>query len=195
MSSAFQILRFELATSEVDSFVKSSNEIRKFLETQTGYRGGSSFIIKKARVRRTTENGLVLIEFDSVPNLQSANNAWLTSASMKAQSPDSRNFVPNITTLSIVEQHGLRPLEMASGSFISLSIRTADPGRELELINDFKIVFGEMTVIPGLRGWAIGAQSDLAERLFGIALWDDEESYLSTLPKSLPYNLEFLQKI
>lgn len=101
----------------------------------------------------------------------------------------------DVKPIRVIKSSGLRPYEAADNSIASVSLRVSDPGAAQDLMDDYDIVFNELTPIKGLRGWLYGQTLNLDEEVFGIAIWDDEASLATSIPLRSSYQVTAFRKV
>src|SRR5207253_5675869 len=99
-----------------------------------------------------------------------------------------------VTVFDLDSSAGLRPGDAPNGAYLSLSKRIAPPGFGEELESELDSIFGYLAVIPGYLGHAYGSHCTLPDQVPGLALSKSEESFLSAITKSTPYELRLSKK-
>jgi|GEM_PF-4860145 len=195
MSQIIQVYKAEIQEDRIDALVKQQKQVANFLKKRPGFLGNSTFVIEKNSSKRTEDNFLSILQFDSTTSFQSALDALSAYSEHHSDLKSSDIFSGNLLSIKIYKSQGLTPHELLPGTLLSMSSRVAEPGRAQELLDDFELMFRELAPIAGLRGWSFGSQNDLSELIFGFAFWDDEASYRISLPKNSSYELALYRKI
>ncbi|MER3496709.1 MAG: hypothetical protein C4320_08045 [Armatimonadota bacterium] len=102
---------------------------------------------------------------------------------------------PSVRFITVRASGGQGPSDMATGTYLSISDRNAEPGRAAELAQDYEFVFGSLSVLPGFAGYLYGPYGGLEEKLFGFALWSDEESLRESIARHLRHQLRIYEKV
>jgi hypothetical protein len=101
----------------------------------------------------------------------------------------------DVIRMRVTAWHGDACQRTPLGSYLSLSIRTGDPGMGKQLDEDLEMVFGEMQVINGYIGAVRGCNDVLEEEIIGIALWNTEDAFRQSLPKKTLYEVKLYSKV
>lgn len=97
----------------------------------------------------------------------------------------------DVTRVRVAGRAGVRLSQTALTTFLSMSVRVADPGYGPELISEVGNVLVELSLLPGFLGSIYGTNSALDEEVVGIATWASQSAYQGSLPrKSGPRKLE-----
>jgi heme-degrading monooxygenase HmoA len=97
--------------------------------------------------------------------------------------------------VNVVAQSGGLISEMPVGSFLSASLRNAEPGRAHELAKDYDLVFENLSFIDGFAGFAYGPSNHVEEQMVGFAWWNTAEAYLASLPPQIFYEIRLFRRI
>lgn len=102
-----------------------------------------------------------------------------------------------IHTVRIVERTTLRsqPLDNGIGGYLSVSQRVADIGYEADLHEELERIFEELTVIDGFLGAMIAQRDILPQEFFGLVAWSTQEAFVRSLPRTMPYEVRFYQRL
>jgi hypothetical protein len=92
---------------------------------------------------------------------------------------------PNVLRVSTTTEFGAMKERLELCQYLSLVVRVSEPGYSKELQADLDRVFEESRVIPGFTGYVVGYRDTLEEEVIGIASWDGEESFRSSLPQGI----------
>ncbi len=89
-----------------------------------------------------------------------------------------------------------RVSESHRSSYLSMSVRIADPGYGPELLEEIGRIFDELHLIPGCLGSVYGPNAALEEEVVGIVTWDSEDAFISSLPPGSKYvrQIEFYSR-
>jgi len=102
---------------------------------------------------------------------------------------------PDLRIFRIDGHSGLTPQAAPLASFMSLSIRRADPGLGAEIESEVSQIFESLAFTPGYLGGLWGPNLALEEEVLGMALWETREAYASTLPAKPIYELMLFERI
>jgi hypothetical protein len=101
----------------------------------------------------------------------------------------------DVTVFELDSFSGTRPSDAKSGTFLSVSRRVASPGLGEELERELDWIFGSLALIPGYLGHLYGSHVSVADQVLGLVLWESEESFRQSLPRSTPYRLSLYRKV
>jgi heme-degrading monooxygenase HmoA len=164
--------KFMREVSKVDGFISSS--IWASLAEPTEFA-----MLNHYRAKEAAENALQLASEGDFLNL--ATRAFSSPLDIKQ----------NIVTY----ERGTDPGDMARGSFMSLSDRSADPGHGPDLEAELKRIFTELEAIEGFRGAVVCHNCMLEEEVMGIVLWDKVEAFLQSLPSKILYEVKLYTRV
>ena len=102
---------------------------------------------------------------------------------------------PSVRLLRVRASQGRRATTMPEDSYLSISDRTADPGLEDELAQDYHDVFTSFEAIPGFAGWAYGPDGTLEEHIYGLAFWLSREALGVSLKPDIRHELRIYRKL
>jgi len=88
----------------------------------------------------------------------------------------------DIQRYRIAGERGVPEYEVAIGSCLSLSVRSADPGLGWDLNAELARILDEIALLPGFLGSMHGRSAKVHEEVMSIALWADEDSYRASVP-------------
>ncbi len=80
-----------------------------------------------------------------------------------------------------------------SATYISSSVRVAEPGYGVEMVEELDRVFAELRFIPGYLGSLIGVNESLPEEVLGLVAWSSPEAFAASLPRSVPYSVKLFK--
>lgn len=102
---------------------------------------------------------------------------------------------PSVRLIRVRASQGRRAANMPADSYISISDRTADPGLEDDLAQDYHNVFLSFEAIPGFAGWAYGPDGTLEEHIYGLAIWETREALGMSLKPDTRHELRIYRKL
>ncbi len=117
---------------------------------------------------------------------------------------DQRSFTSAQNVLSLpadvvrcrtFQARGLVTTDAPTGSYLSLSIRTSEPGYGPELAEELERIFDELQIIPGFLGSFVGVNDALEEEIVGLASWASEDAFRTSLPKRSPYEVNLFKRV
>lgn len=101
----------------------------------------------------------------------------------------------SVRTIRVRGRGGRAPHQMANDTYLSISDRSAEPGRADELAADYDQVFGSFGVIGGFAGYLYGPYGGLEEKIYGLALWDTEAALQESISKPMRHELRIYRKM
>jgi hypothetical protein len=165
------------------------SKLKRKLGRFDGYYGASAW--------ESVESGdeiMILVEFrqddcgDNTLQRFSRDKLAFEEANLAASPAD-------VTVFEVQSSSGLRPSDASSGQYLSVSRRIASPGLGEELERELDWIFGSLAVIPGYLGHLYGSHVSVSDKVLGLVLWESEESFRKSLPKSAPYRLHLYRKV
>ena len=102
---------------------------------------------------------------------------------------------PDVVRVAVHGRQGESVAGAELGSYLSVSIRVADPGMGGELVSELDRIFQEIAVIPGFNGAEFGPNDTLAEEIVGFATWDTPEDFAMSLPAGALYEVKLFKRI
>ena len=177
--STVVIAHAHIRTDALDSVTDYLAEARAALAQQVGFRAMDVYYRSEAE----PEQLLLLTLYDDADTAE-AGLAVLTEERLTLTE---RGLVD--TTSDISRMETFRQIGAASGAVVSLSRRTADPGRGQELIEDVADVMDSLSAIGGFLGALVGPNESMPEQVFGLAFWDNYFAYNESLPAQLVYEV------
>lgn len=107
----------------------------------------------------------------------------------------SKASVPNVVRLELLGRIGHRILDAPMGSYLSMSLRVANPGYSDELASELDRIFTEISLIEGFLGAEYGRNDTLADELIGLAAWDHAESFQASVPEGTIYDVRLYRRL
>jgi heme-degrading monooxygenase HmoA len=101
---------------------------------------------------------------------------------------------PEVRRGAVVFHHGKQPPQVPVGSYASLSVRVAEPGRGRELQSELSRIFGELSLIDGYLGSAVCASETLSEEAVGLVFWHNPQAFQMSLPNKALYDVAFYRR-
>ena len=96
--------------------------------------------------------------------------------------------------LSVIHAEGALAHGLAQAPALSISIRIAEPGYGLELVDVYLRTFAELAAIPGFAGMLVAVNQNLAEEVVGLCAWDDEAAFRASLPRQKVYQVKLYER-
>ncbi|HVT12487.1 MAG TPA: hypothetical protein VHE55_09485 [Fimbriimonadaceae bacterium] len=189
MSAHMLVVRNDSPSERLALISEYIGKLKKKLGRLDGYYGSSAW---QSCLR--DDEVMILVEFredrrgDEALRRFSKDKLAIDEAKLSAEPAD-------IVVFDLQSRNGVRPSDAPLGSFLSLSRRVAAPGFGDDLQRELENTFGSLTVIPGYLGHVQGSHPTLPDRVLGIAVWSSEESFRSSLPANLPFELKLFRKI
>lgn len=81
------------------------------------------------------------------------------------------------------------------GSYLSLSIRTSEPGYGSDLADEVERIFQELKLIGGCLGSYVGVNDKLEEEILGLVTWKSEHAFRSSVPMRPPYDVQLFRRV
>ena len=81
------------------------------------------------------------------------------------------------------------------GTYLSLSVRTAEPGYGTDLAAEVERIFEELELIDGYLGSYIGMNDTLEEEVLGMVTWTQEHAFRSSVPMRPPYDVQLFRRV
>jgi len=86
-------------------------------------------------------------------------------------------------------------LETPIDSYLSLSVRTSEPGYGQDLAEELEQIFAELQLIPGYLGSYVGVNDALDEEAVGIVAWATDEAFKKSMPKKSTYPVNLFRRV
>ncbi|RYG30182.1 hypothetical protein EON81_25380 [bacterium] len=107
----------------------------------------------------------------------------------------SKASVPNVIRLEVLGRVGQNILAAPKDSFLSMSLRVANPGYSDELAQDLDRIFNEISMIDGFLGAEYGCNDTLPDELVGLAAWRGAESFQASVPEGTIYDVRLYRRL
>lgn len=102
----------------------------------------------------------------------------------------------DVLRVRVLGRTGKRLSSCESPSYLSMSIRVADPGYGADLASEIDMIFQELAFLPGCLGSVYGENDVLTEEIVGLVTWASHEAFQSSLPPGLaPYEVRLMERI
>jgi len=107
------------------------------------------------------------------------------------------DFQPaDVLRVRVVGRHGPSLVKSPKNSYLSMSVRVADPGYGPDLTEEIERIFTELEFIPGHVGSVFGPNDSLDEEIVGIVMWDSYQAFQSSLPPGhAPYEVRLFDRV
>ncbi|CAN5613250.1 hypothetical protein BH11ARM2_BH11ARM2_21720 [soil metagenome] len=103
--------------------------------------------------------------------------------------------VPDVIRLGILGRIGGAVLSAPVGSYLSMSLRIANPGYSEELAYELDRTFTEISLIEGFIGAEYGSNDTLIDELVGLAAWGGAESFHASVPEGTIYDVRLYRRL
>lgn len=182
----------EVRVNELDVFgVETySHDARERLSTVEGWQGLSLW-----RDVQNREQMLVIYEHDS---LQSAENGLVALSDIKLLAEQqTMDYRPaEVLRVRVTGRVGGVLDSFPASSFLSASVRVADPGYGKDLDDEIGHIFDELRYIPGYLGSVHGSNESLDEEIVGLVAWESEAAFKMSLPPGkTPYAVRLFNRV
>jgi heme-degrading monooxygenase HmoA len=94
-----------------------------------------------------------------------------------------------------LQAKGQRITDAPLGSYMSMSMRSSEPGYGKELAEELERIFEELQVIPGFLGSYVGVNDALEEEIIGLISWRTEEAFRASVPARSPYEVHLFRRV
>lgn len=185
MTQALNLSQFTIPADQAES-------ARKILTSSSNLVGQSSGLISSTvwqNVPNQTEFARLTF-FESVADIHSFYDQIQGSDELVTAIQE-YGISPDVSKASVDWAHHFQPAKLMEHPFVSVSERALDPGRGKDWVEKLKNNFEEISILPGYRGSAICTDIETPEIVIGLAFWDDEESYVSSIPSNPSYPIRF----
>jgi len=102
---------------------------------------------------------------------------------------------PDVVRVAVHGRQGESVANAELGSYLSVSIRVADPGMGADLMAELDRIFQEISLIPGFKGAEFGPNDTLAEEIVGFATWEDPQSFQMSVPAGTLYEVRLFRRV
>ena len=132
----------------------------------------------------------------SYANLEAAEAGLEAVASRKLLAETTHHTgVPDVTRVFVAKKkrRGIHGAKV--GQYLSKSVRVADPGYADDLVEELDRIFDELSILPGYLGAEIGKNESLEEEIVGMAAWESEAAFESSVPPGRLYEIRLYRRI
>lgn len=98
-------------------------------------------------------------------------------------------LVPDVTQFRSARNVQVHLNKVHESEFMSLSMRSMDPGMEGDWIDKLENNFREVSMIGGFEGAIVGLETDSSLRVLGLAFWQTEEAFKRSVPSNPDYEI------
>jgi hypothetical protein len=103
--------------------------------------------------------------------------------------------LPDVHEMKVVDSFGKAAASIEIGQYLSLSRRTADPGRADDLLSEMSEILYPLRFIEGFLGYAYGEHVSNEEEVFGAVFWGDRKSFDESVPRGSFYEIRLFVRI
>lgn len=177
----------ELDLAHMDSYYEN---LRQKLSAHPGFIGLSLW-----RMTGSYDELLVVQEYRDHAASEAGMEAMANSR-LLAETHTADYNPAELLDMEVAGRYGVRISQTPVPSYLSMSVRVADPGYEEELIEKLSDIFAELSLIPGFLGAVYGCREALREEAVGVAIWESAEAFSRSLPpKQIKYQVKLYEKI
>jgi heme-degrading monooxygenase HmoA len=112
-----------------------------------------------------------------------------------AHAPVTINAPADVIRVRKIKAMGPNIATAPIASYLSMSVRTSEPGYGKELAEELERIFDELQFFPGSKGSFIGCNDSLEEEVVGLVTWNTEQDFRASLPKRSPYPITAYMRI
>ena len=183
------LARLHVPASAVEQFWDGSLAISNMASTMPGFIGQSIWCDLT-----DPESFLVVLEtVDEASAVNIMQETVISSVFEKLQ--EQVEGTPTARWIKVRIFRGEPISSMPDGTFLSASLRTAEPGRAFELEQDYDMLFENLSYIDGYLGHANGPVNKLDEQMIGLVWWSTIEAYKSSLPNQTFYDIRLFRRV
>ena len=161
-------------------------DVNAKLMTVEGFKGLSVW-----RDVSDAESFLVIYDYASPESADEGLQA-VTQARTIAESQTADFRPADVIRMHVDAQSQVRIHEADATTYLSMSVRFADPGYGPELANEIGMIFDELRIMPGFVGSAYGTSDSLEEEVIGLVTWESPEAFSASIPPTKRPNQVFL---
>ena len=137
---------------------------------------------------------LALYHYDSPENADLgleavASRKLLTEATVHSDTP------PDVRRVAVQGKVGQNIFNTGLHQVISVSVRVADPGFGASLADEVGRILHELQLLPGYLGGEFGRNDSLDEEVIGLAAWENEAEFQSSVPVGTIYDVRVYRKV
>ncbi|HLO99518.1 MAG TPA: antibiotic biosynthesis monooxygenase [Fimbriimonas sp.] len=170
-------------------FWHAVKQMREIMQVQPGFVGFSLWIDHS-----DPESYLMVLEAKSEASVGASLREVVQSEAFEAlQGP--LEGVSSNRWIKLLARRGVTIESMPPDSFMTASVRLAEPGMADNLAADYALVFESLSVLPGFRGFGYGPANNLAEQFIGLAWWDSMDDMMRSLPAGKVPKLKFFRRV
>lgn len=101
----------------------------------------------------------------------------------------------DVMRVRLLTQTGSDVSSYQVGTYLSISVRNADPGYGPDLAEEMERIFGEIAFLDGYLGSVVGVNDGLDEEIVSVVHWKSESAFQTLMPKMPPYEVRLYQRI
>ena len=118
-----------------------------------------------------------------------ASKKLLTEATVISSGP------ADVTRVSVIHKKRSGIFSAKVGQYLSKSVRHSDPGYGDELVDELDRIFDELALLPGYLGAEVGRNDTLSDEVIGLAAWESEAAFKTSLPPGALYTIKLYRRI
>jgi heme-degrading monooxygenase HmoA len=188
VSATLIVVRTQYSTMPSIESTKSYHQsVHRALEEVSGFEGGGLWV-------NSTEPGkhLIIYRYKDLESAAAGLEA-ISDQRLLAQSQTIHSGPPDVISLRTIKESGAVK-DIESCTYLSVSIRIAEPGYAADLEQDLERVFQEIQFLDGFTGYSVAVNNALEEEVVGIASWQSEEAFLRSVPEGIIVSVKGYRK-
>jgi heme-degrading monooxygenase HmoA len=183
------LARLHVPTASIEEFWQATKDMKSLVRVIPGYLGLSVWSDAK-----DPDSYLLVLEARDEQTAQVAMKSFIESPTFDRLQNEVEGTSSN-RWVKVKQSDGPLVSEMPVGSYLSASLRNAEPGRAYDLEKDYDMVFENLNFIEGFKGFAYGPSNNIDEQLIGLAWWTDIEAYRASLPPQTFYDIRLFRRV
>jgi heme-degrading monooxygenase HmoA len=183
------VARLHVPTPSIEDFWRATQDMNSLVRAMPGYLGLSVWADAN-----DPDSYLIVFEAKDEQAAQVAMKAFIESSVFEQLQNEVEGTSSN-RWVKVKSSSGGLISEMGVGSYLSASLRNAEPGRAYELERDYDMVFENLSFIDGFKGFAYGPSNNIEEQLIGFAWWTSIEAYQASLPPQVFYEIRLFRRV
>lgn len=190
MSEVLFIIRVQVNELDLVGVDQYYLHTRELLEKVDGFYGHSLW-----RKSGAHDELLVLHEYRDVEATERGLEA-LAGTKLLAEAQTADYHPADLMRIIVEGRGGKRISQTPKPSYLSMSVRVADPGYQRDLLDQVGVIFQELRFIPGNLGSVYGYRDGLREEIVGLVTWESPEAFSRSLPpKQRKYDVRLYERI
>lgn len=189
MAGEIFLARLNIHANASIEFWNAVKQLRDIMRAQPGFEGFSLWIDHSDH-----ESYLMVLEAKSEASVGTTLQQVIQSPAYEALQKPLEGVSSN-RWITPIASRGASIESMPPDSFMTASVRLAEPGMAQVLADDYALVFENLSVLPGFRGFSYGPTNNLAEQFIGLALWNTMDDVMRSLPPGKVPKLRFFRRV